>query len=498
MNTGTISIKWQTCLIIFIIILGAFLRFYGLGFQSLWIDELFSWDCTRPDNVSEVIKQVISNDAHPPGFHLILHFVQKLGYDSEAALRLPSALCGVFSIAILFFLGRRLFSTKEALIAAALIAVLFRPIYFSQEARPYSMLLLFVLISAYFGIILFGRLDKEGRIFISALIPYIVSASITCYLHYYGVLFVFLQGVGAIIFFSNRKKILPKIILIYLLIVLLYAPWASAGIDQIKEMKTTWIREPKINSILKYLRYIFIRERWLPFLIIIVYSTLFIRSLRGVLKRNSGSKINALMRTPEIILFTWLLAPYIIAFIVSVIFTPVMIFRSLIICLPPAYLLVARFIAILPIKSRNQFVLSFFIISFMLYHLIWKEDYYSKIRKEQFREAVAFIVAHDSMYKNQLFMACIPKAKHLDYYFEKWGSKKNVDLIARKKDDIQEVVHTINKFEPEFLWYMSAHWRPEKEFISFLLSSNTLILQKKFRGAHVWLFRVGKISVESQ
>jgi hypothetical protein len=41
-----------------IMLLGAVLRFYGLGFQSLWSDELASWDFSNRETISQVIAAV--------------------------------------------------------------------------------------------------------------------------------------------------------------------------------------------------------------------------------------------------------------------------------------------------------------------------------------------------------------------------------------------------------------------------------------------------------
>ena len=69
-----------------IMLLGAVLRFYGLGFQSLWSDELASWDFSNRETLSQVIGGVRSDD-HPPLYFLVLHFTQWIFGDSEWALR---------------------------------------------------------------------------------------------------------------------------------------------------------------------------------------------------------------------------------------------------------------------------------------------------------------------------------------------------------------------------------------------------------------------------
>src|SRR5215217_7474005 len=43
--------RWDLLALLAIVLLGAALRFYGLGFQSLWADELASWDFSEHDTV---------------------------------------------------------------------------------------------------------------------------------------------------------------------------------------------------------------------------------------------------------------------------------------------------------------------------------------------------------------------------------------------------------------------------------------------------------------
>ena len=95
-------------------LLGAVLRFYVLGFQSLWSDELASWDISNGETISQVIGGVRS-DVHPPLYFLILRFAQWIFGDSEWALRLPSAFAGWLCIPAIYLLGKRLYSEREGI-----------------------------------------------------------------------------------------------------------------------------------------------------------------------------------------------------------------------------------------------------------------------------------------------------------------------------------------------------------------------------------------------
>jgi uncharacterized membrane protein len=118
-----------------IMLLGAVLRFYGLGFQSLWSDELASWDFSNRETISQVIGGVRSDD-HPPLYSLILRFTQWIFGDSEWALRFPSAFAGWLCIPAIYLLGKRLYSESEGIKAALFLAVFWAPSPRLLDADP--------------------------------------------------------------------------------------------------------------------------------------------------------------------------------------------------------------------------------------------------------------------------------------------------------------------------------------------------------------------------
>ena len=122
------------------------MRFNGLGFKSLWGGELASWDLGERDT----ILRVFQDGMQPPLYFLILHFSQWIFGDSEWALRLPSAVAGWLCIPATYLLGKKLYSEREGIMAALFLTVLRHPVYYSQEARPYSMLILLSILTSYF------------------------------------------------------------------------------------------------------------------------------------------------------------------------------------------------------------------------------------------------------------------------------------------------------------------------------------------------------------
>jgi len=140
-----------------ITLLAAVLRFYKLGEWSFWIDEIYTINhATAHFSTPDLIL------AHIPPFRnwipvsVIMTAVALNTWGvSEWSARLASVLIGVISIPILFFPTRKMFGNGVALIAMLLLAVSPWHLYWSQNARFYTSLLLFYSLTLtvfYFGL----------------------------------------------------------------------------------------------------------------------------------------------------------------------------------------------------------------------------------------------------------------------------------------------------------------------------------------------------------
>src|SRR5215831_8252289 len=128
-----------------LIAVGGFLRLYGLDFQSLWQDEGLQYYVATQNSIGQLFRQ--TGSFHPPLSFIVNHLFLLLG-DSDFLLRLPSTLCGIASLPILYVLGRELTSKKAAVFAVFVLAFSPFHIWYSQEARMYSQLLFLSLVSS--------------------------------------------------------------------------------------------------------------------------------------------------------------------------------------------------------------------------------------------------------------------------------------------------------------------------------------------------------------
>jgi mannosyltransferase len=122
------------------------LRLFRLGSQSLWIDEVFTWSSANVGGPF-VLRQLLE-DVHGPLYSLVLHFWCSLAGGGEWALRLPSALFGAALVPATARLAERWLGRATAVPAAWLTAGAPFLVWYSQEARNYSLLMLCAVWSA--------------------------------------------------------------------------------------------------------------------------------------------------------------------------------------------------------------------------------------------------------------------------------------------------------------------------------------------------------------
>ncbi len=125
-------------MLVFVLLLAAWLRFYRIEYQSYWNDEGNSR--VLAERSVAVIVRSAAADIHPPGYYLALKVWRGLVGESEFGLRSFSTLAGLVLVALLYRLGREYFDATAAVAAALLGAVNPFLIYYAQEARMYALL----------------------------------------------------------------------------------------------------------------------------------------------------------------------------------------------------------------------------------------------------------------------------------------------------------------------------------------------------------------------
>lgn len=204
-------------MIIIILLLALVLRLVNLN-QSLWLDEAVQ-AITAKGSFSGIFTELIG-DFHPPFTHILLWGWGRIFGFSEVSLRMPSAIFGVLTVWMVYLIARSISSanSKIPLLVSLFLATAPFHIYYSQEARMYSVVTFFSTLSTYY---FFKNFKDRQTSSIKILLPYIFSTTLMLYGDYFGILVVGGQLLAAIILLKkNIGKILPA----YFLIILLFLP----------------------------------------------------------------------------------------------------------------------------------------------------------------------------------------------------------------------------------------------------------------------------------
>ncbi len=173
------------------------------AFRGLWIDEAISVSQAKKP-FGQMLTQLAQTDVHPPLHHTILWLTVRAFGTSEFAVRLPSLIAGVALVPVMFWLGRICYNRRTGWVAATLTAVAPFGVWYSQEARMYS---LFMLLSA----IAVGaqvQAIRQGRQRDWAL--YAVATSLMMWTQYFAVLPIFVQTCAFAVVFWRRRKDRPR------------------------------------------------------------------------------------------------------------------------------------------------------------------------------------------------------------------------------------------------------------------------------------------------
>jgi mannosyltransferase len=139
------SRAWKAGVAISIMGAALALRLYQLGAQSLWFDETYTVLVARMP-VKLGLDFLVADGVHPPLFYWIEKVVLSLG-ESDWLVRLPAMIFGVLGVLVLYLFTERWIGRRVGLVSALLLAASPFHIWYSQEARMYSLLALLALIS---------------------------------------------------------------------------------------------------------------------------------------------------------------------------------------------------------------------------------------------------------------------------------------------------------------------------------------------------------------
>ena len=480
-------------LLLAILAVAAVLRLAALDAQSLWLDELASWQQASAPSLRDVIARLRS-DVHPPLFAILLHFAIGAFGDSESALRLPSALAGIAAVYAIFRVGEQLWSVREGLLAAALLAVSWTPVQYAQEARSYSLLMLATLAAFGCALAALRRLERGERIPGTAIAGFWLAATAACYLHYFGLLFVALIAVGLGLRAAARPRGLAGAALLLVPVAVAFLPWIGLAYQDATG-PPGWIPPTPPDAPLEYLEFLFKRPgemKRVVALLLLAFALVSWRR-RGERPAPSGKEgagaAGSRRGSPELpataLVCAWLVVPFAAALAISFALVPVFTNKNLIVSLPAAYLLLSRATLRLPRRPQLAAALALTLVGMSAFGVLANGRYWRRPHREQFREATSALLARSWDPAAGRILAY--PAFGFDYYLAKQQAPRPVDFALVPRPHLAAATAFLTSDRSQTRWLLTAHHDAEPELLLALERDYALVLEERFY--YAWLRR---------
>ncbi len=188
-----------------LVLAAAALRLSTLGLQSFWYDEAFTPVHVLHPSLWATLRSVVHTENTPPLWYVLAWADSRVLGAGALALRLPSALAGIATVAVAWAIGRELAGRRAAILCAAFVAVNPLFIWYSQEARAYG---LFVL-SAAVAMLCFLRARDEPTP--QRMAAFALSGAVALLTHYFAVFLLIPMVLLLARDRSHRRAALPAI-----------------------------------------------------------------------------------------------------------------------------------------------------------------------------------------------------------------------------------------------------------------------------------------------
>lgn len=154
--------------------LAALLRLWRLDGMSLWIDEVMTWNLVTPDHglsFGEIMRLAYQGPLYPAVLWPLVRW-----HEADVVLRLPAALAGIAVVPLFGAFVARLWDRMAGRLAALLMALSPFAIWYAQEGRGYSFVILFAVLA---GLVMQAAVRRGATLGRMLLLALLVAAGIT-------------------------------------------------------------------------------------------------------------------------------------------------------------------------------------------------------------------------------------------------------------------------------------------------------------------------------
>ncbi len=416
--------------LLFILIIGALLRFYNYYDWSLSNDELSALTRINFPSFNEMIDKGVKVDYHPAGVQVFLYYWVKLFGESEMSVRFPFVIAGILSILFAYLIAERWFNRTVGIFVAMTIATLQFPIMYSQIARPYSLGLLFSLSAVYFwSLLLFPSNPNRSKKVTDSrtnMMGFIVSVSACMYTHYFAFMFAGIICLTGLLFLNKNNL---RIYLISgIIITIQYIPHFGITMKQLSYGGVgEWLGKPTADFFRHFMEY------GLNSSDVVFYMLWAICILSFVIFRQTLE----LTKFHFICIF-WFVIPYFIGYYYSVHINPVLQYSTLLFSFPFLIIFLFSFIPDV-LDDIKTMILVALVGGTIFISTVFGNSFYTTQHFGVFKELAQQTIKWDDQYGEQNITRAINvfHPNYIQYYFRKFGKK--ADFATYRVNEPQHV-----------------------------------------------------------
>ncbi|MBM6500835.1 glycosyltransferase family 39 protein [Flavobacterium macrobrachii] len=436
-------------LLLGILVLSCILRFYNLGFQGAWIDELYTLKQADPDLSFQKFNEMnMFYDGIPHLYFLIVKFFGIIFGHTIYTIRLVSVIFGVLGVFGMYLLGKEIAGKNVGYIAALLLAVHPFHIEYSQEGRSYAMLAFFVIMAYYRLVIFLKNVNLKNAIYLGLFTGLITNAQPIGII---SVISIFLV-VGIMLLFMKAKK--ERIdafkygFAAGIVTLLVFLPVYQKVVNASK-ITSFWVLKPTYDYVKMVMSQVTGGSILFVYLSVAALAVILIMAF---VKKSTSQKLSEKPFFSAVIVLVWVLFYFLFIFIKSLGESSLFLHRYFIPMVPGLALAIA--LAVSYIKSNAvKAVCATLVSCVFLYNMIIERSYYTTRVKSQFNDICLQIKEENK--QNETIISSWGWL--LSFYLDKDFKINNV--YEKTLDAYINDVKT-NSVVQESFWYIDGNSKP--------------------------------------
>lgn len=436
-------------LLLGILLLSCVLRFYNLGFQGAWLDELYTLKQADPDLSFKEFNDInMFRDGIPHLYFLIVKFFGIIFGHTLYTIRLVSVVFGALGVFGMYLLGKEISGKNLGYIAALLLAVHPFHIEYSQEGRSYAMLAFFVIMAYYRLIIFLKNANLKNAIYLGLFTGLITNAQPIGII---SVISIFL-AVGIMLLFmkTNKERIdaFKYGFLAGIITLIVFLPVYQKVVNASK-ITSFWVLKPTYD----YAK--MVMSQVTGGNIVFVYlsiASLVLILIMAFIKKDTKGKIYDKPLFSVIIVFVWVLFYFLFILIKSLGESSLFLHRYFIPIVPGIVLSIALAISLIR-NNKIKAACAVLVSILFLYSMLVERKYYTTRVKSQFND-VCLQVKNENKQNETIISNW---GWLLSFYLDKDFKIKN---IYEKNLDVYINDVKTNSVVQESFWYIDGNSRP--------------------------------------